>query len=210
MLLAAASDLEESAGIPPEDEARAGLYALIAHLFRAPPSQDILDTIANQDFVSSQADTPLQSAWRELQQTAGKSRARQISQEYDDLFIGVGKPEVMLYGSYYLSGFLMEKPLAKLREHLSQLGFQRRLSVGEPEDHVSALSEVMRVLVAGTEELSPAPVETQKEFFQRHLSPWLPKLADALIQNARSEFYARAGRFAQVFFRIEKESFEIT
>ncbi|MGH8727736.1 MAG: TorD/DmsD family molecular chaperone [Burkholderiales bacterium] len=201
---------ESQVVVSPEDQARAGLYGLIANIFHAPPSGDILKAIAEASLIDGHAESPLAAAWRQLQETSAIASEGRLRQEYDELFIGVGKPEIMLYGSYYLSGFLMEKPLAKLREHLSHLGFKRRLSVGEPEDHLSALCEVMRGLIVGSGELPAAPVETQKEFFHRHLSPWAPKLADALIQNTRSEFYARAGKFAQVFFQIEKESFEIT
>jgi TorA maturation chaperone TorD len=210
-MLVVTAALEESTEvvISPEDEARAAFYGLIGHIFHAPPSSDILDAIANQDPVSNQTDTPLRRAWGELQKTARNAKASQVRQEYDDLFIGVGKAEIMLYGSYYVSGFLMEKPLAKLREHLNELGFARRQAVGEPEDHISALCEVMRVLILGTENLPAAPVETQKDFFHRHLAPWVPRLTTALAQNKISEFYSRAGQFTQEFFQIENESFEI-
>src|SRR5688572_13616454 len=126
-MLVVTAALEESTEvvISPEDEARAAFYGLIGHIFHAPPSSDILDAIANQDPVSNQTDTPLRRAWGELQKTARNAKASQVRQEYDDLFIGVGKAEIMLYGSYYVSGFLMEKPLAKLREHLNELGFAR-------------------------------------------------------------------------------------
>ncbi|MGH8770944.1 MAG: TorD/DmsD family molecular chaperone, partial [Burkholderiales bacterium] len=138
-----------------------------------------------------------------------EAESSRLREEYDQLFIGVGKPDVMLYGSYYLSGFLMEKPLAKLREDLLKLGLSRRQSVGEPEDHISALSETMRLLVMGQGHFPPASLETQKDFFHRHLEPWYRKLTAALVENKVSEFYRRAGSFIQAFFEVETESFEI-
>lgn len=208
-MLVAATSLEESTEVCPEDEARAAIYGLIAHILHAPPSNETLNAIASQAFVIAEGDTPLQIAWRELHGTAGKVFADQIRQEYDDLFSGAGKPEVMLYGSFYLSGFLMEKPLARLREHLSELGLSRRLPVGEPEDHIAALCETMRVLIAGHENFAPTSLETQKDFFERHLASWAQKLAEALARNPISKFYSDTGKFIQAFFHVENESFEI-
>lgn len=201
--------MEESEEVSPEDEARAACYGLIAHIFHAPPSSDALKTISTANLITSQMETPLQTAWRNLQQVAAETEPARLREEYDQLFIGVGKPDVMLYGSYYLSGFLMEKPLAKLREDLLKLGLSRRQSVGEPEDHISALSETMRLLVMGQGHFPPAPLETQKDFFHRHLESWYRKLTAALVENKVSEFYRRAGSFIQAFFEVETESFEI-
>jgi TorA maturation chaperone TorD len=210
-MLAIAGGLEESkaVGVVPEDETRAVCYGLFAHLFSAPPSSALLGTIAQHNLIQSEAATPLGVAWRQLQEIASDSDPARLRQEYDDLFAGVGKPEIMLQGCYYLTGFLMEKPLAKLRDHLDELGFARRQSVAESEDHISALCEVMRVLIAGYAGEPSAPIETQHEFFLRHIAPWAPKLAAALEQNKVSTFYAHAGKFIQAFFQIEHESFEI-
>lgn len=209
MLAAIALEESGSVGLAPEDETRAVCHGLIAYLFSSPPSSALLRTIMQYDLVQSEMDTPLSDAWRQLQESAGKFDPARLRQEYDDLFIGVGKPEIMLQACHYLTGFLMEKPLARLRDHLDELGFERRRSVAESEDHISALCEVMRVLVAGHNAHPAAPIETQHEFFLRHIAPWAPKLAAALEQNKVSTFYAHAGKFIQAFFQIEQESFEI-
>jgi TorA maturation chaperone TorD len=209
-MLATALGTEESrAVVVPEDEARAACYGLIAHIFSSPPSETILRTIATVDLVHGAIDGPLYSAWRQLQESAAQSNAARLSLEFDDLFGGVGKPRIALHGCYYLTGFFMEKPLAKLRDDLAQLGLSRRSSVGEPEDHISALCEAMRVLVAGLDGNPPAPIETQRDFFRRHLAPWVDALAAVLQQNEVSAFYASVGRFMHEFFQIENESFEI-
>jgi TorA maturation chaperone TorD len=192
----------------PEDETRAACYGLIAHLFSSPPSDAVLRTIASMDLIHAGSGA-LYSAWRHLQQNASSANPVALRQEFDDLFIGVGKPQIALHGCYYLTGFLMEKPLSKLRDDLSELGFSRQESARESEDHIAALCEVMRVLVAGHDDMPPAPVEAQTDFFRRHLAPWMGKLTSSLERNAVSTFYANVGRFMHEFFQVENESFEI-
>ncbi len=131
-----------------EETARADLYGLLATLYSAPPSQDLIDTIAS---ARSEGDGVLQHAWAELVSACRTAQAEEVRDEYETLFIGVGKPEVMLYGSYYLSGFLMEKPLAALRTDLANLGLERDESVPETEDHIAMLCEVMRYLIASND-----------------------------------------------------------
>jgi TorA maturation chaperone TorD len=115
--------------------------------------------------------------------------------------IGTGRPEIFLYGSYYLAGFLMEEPLADLRDDLAALGLARHLGVGEPEDHIAALAEVMRHLIVGG-----AALGRQHAFYARHLEPWVARLADVL-EAAPAVFYPGAGRFARAFFDIESAAF---
>ena len=192
----------------PEDETRGVCYGLIARLFSAPPSDAVLRMIATMDLIHA-GDSALHSAWRHLQQNASRVDPTALRQEFDDLFIGVGKPQIPLHGCYYLTGFLMEKPLSKLRDDLTELGFSRQESAPESEDHIAALCEVMLVLIAGHEDMPPALVEEQRNFFYRHLAPWAHKLTSALGRNEVSVFYANAGRFMQEFFQVENESFEI-
>ena len=131
-----------------EEAGRAELYGLLATLFYAPPSQILLDTIAA---TQTQGDTVLGRAWAVLVDACGHAREEPTREEYEHLFIGVGKPEVMLYGSYYLSGFLMEKPLAALRTDLAELGLERAESVPESEDHIATLCDAMRYLITSDE-----------------------------------------------------------
>ena len=128
----------------------------------------------------------------------GGCRARMnrqaIPREYDALFGGVGKPEVYLYGSHYLSGFLNEKPLAALRTDIAALGLARDEAMSETEDHVAYLCEVMRYLIAG-DDVAVANLTRQREFFARHVQPWVLMLCDDIQQHPKARFYRRTGRF---------------
>lgn len=156
MITAELDAAKTTSGIVPEDRARADIYGLIASLFYRPPSKDLLVAIAAEDGIcSGAADSSLSQVWRELQSAAAKANAVSVKQEYDALFIGVGRAPVLMYGSYYLTGFLMEKPLVKLRRDLAQMGLARHESTREPEDHLSALCDVMRFLIVGDRETAP-------------------------------------------------------
>ncbi len=186
-----------------EDRARADHYAMIARLFRAPPDAALLAMIRRiaADFATSTG--PLAEAWAALAQAAQRD-AEAIGEEYDRLFIGVGRPQVFLYGSYYQAGFLMEEPLAVLRDDLAALGLARRAGVGESEDHVAGLAEAMRHLIAGG-----APIARQRDFYRRHLEPWVGRLADALEAAPGADFYAPAGRLCRAFCAIESAAFDM-
>jgi TorA maturation chaperone TorD len=185
------------------------MYALISRLFYAPDAQ-LLKTIASADAVVADSDpAPLAQAWRALVAAAAVSDAETVREEYEGIFIGLGKPEVMLYGSYYLAGFMMEKPLAQLRDDLARLGLARTDSIRETEDHISALSDVMRILIAGDGDRAGSDINQQKQFFSRHLQTWQERFC-AAVQNAESaNFYKHVARFVRVFFAIEIESFDM-
>jgi TorA maturation chaperone TorD len=192
-----------------EERVRADMYALIARLLYSPDEQ-LLRTISSADEILAEtANAPLADAWRALSAAAKVCNAESVQDEYQRLFIGVGRPEVMLFGSYYLAGFMMEKPLALLRDDLARLGFARHESVNEPEDHVSALCDVMRYLIAGDEERDPASLEQQKQFFTRHIQTWYERFCNAVIAAESANFYRPVGQFTKAFFDIEAESFEI-
>jgi TorA maturation chaperone TorD len=132
-----------------------------------------------------------------------------LKEEYEALFVGVGKPPVMLYASYYLSGFMMEKPLAALREDLARLGFARDPAVHEPEDHLAALCDVMRALILGDVADKPASLSEQRAFFRAHLQPWVRQCCDATTKYVQANYYAKVAAFALAFFNIEIAAFEI-
>jgi TorA maturation chaperone TorD len=188
-----------------EETARADLYGLLAHLFYAPPSQQLMDTIAS---AQTQGDGVLERAWADLSVSCKVSKADSVRDEYESLFIGVGKPEVMLYGSYYLSGFLMEKPLAELRADLAKLGLQRDERVPESEDHIATLCEVMRYLIA-SDDAAHGSIAAQKQFFGTHLQPWVPEMCDAITSHPQARFYAVAARLAKSFFEVEMQAFDM-
>ena len=195
--------------LDPQDSARADLYALLSHLFLAAPSQALLDSVAAADDIAAEApDSTLGRAWQRLQAAAVAVDTQALAQEFQDLFIGVGSGEVMPYGSWHVTGFLMEEPLARLRDDLAQLGLSRLQSTPEPEDHIAALMETMRLLVAGSPDFAPTGYETQKRFFARHLRPWYPRFVGQLCSAPSANFYRVAGELAQAFLDTEAACFE--
>ena len=192
-----------------EDLARADMYALIASLLYA-PDEKLLRAIATADeIVAETANAPLAEAWRALASAAEACDAEAVIDEYEKLFIGVGRPEVMLFGSYYLAGFMMEKPLALLRGDVAQMGLARSESVREPEDHLAALCDVMRYLITCDENRDAASLEQQKQFFTSHIQTWYERFCDAALESESANFYKHVARFIKVFFKIETESFEM-
>lgn len=190
----------------PEDQARAELYALIANLFYGPPEAKLLATIAQAPPPGEEADSALAFAWRELQKAAAENDPEAVRREYDALFVTVGQAPVMLYGSYYQAGFLHEKPLARLREALARLGFARKPGAAEPEDHISALCDVMRMLILDD---GSGAVAAQQDFFGRFLRPWYSRLMAEIARAEEADFYRIVGRFTQTVLDIETQSFEI-
>ena len=189
-----------------EETARADLYGLLATLYAAPPSQDLIDTIAS---ARSEGEGVLEQAWASLVTACREADAEAVRDEYESLFIGVGKPEVMLYGSYYLSGFLMEKPLAALRTDLAQLGLERDASVTESEDHIAMLCEVMRYLIA-SDEIASAGIAEQKRFFATHMQPWVVQMCEATAAHPESRFYRVVTGLARTFFEVEMQAFDMS
>jgi TorA maturation chaperone TorD len=188
-----------------EETARADLYGLLANLFYGPPSQELLDAIAN---APSSGDGVLQQAWNGLATSCEEADPQKVRDEYESLFIGIGKPELMLYASYYLSGFLMEKPLAALRNDLAGLGLARDESMPESEDHIAALCEVMRYLIE-SEDAAHASLATQKEFFATHLQPWAGEMCGAIMRHPQAVFYSEVARLAKHFFEVEMQAFDM-
>ncbi|MFC3109691.1 molecular chaperone [Undibacterium arcticum] len=188
-----------------EETARADLYGLLASLFYAPPPQALLDTLAT---APASGYAVLQHGWRGLVEACRELSAEAVRDEYEALFIGVGKPEIFLYGSYYLSGFLMEKPLIALRNDLAQLGLQKADTVIESEDHFATLCEVMRYLIASDDVLQ-ANLAIQKNFFATHLQPWVQELCTALESHPQARFYAAVAHLTRIFFDIEMQAFDM-
>ncbi len=152
--------------------------------------------------------TPRSMAWRGL---VGASRAMSdadIAAEYNALFGGVGKPEVYLFGSHYLSGFLNEKPLAQLRGDLAALGLARGDEMPETEDHFAYVCEVMRYLIAG-DDVAVANLTKQSEFFGRHVQPWAAPMCEAIEANPRARFYAALAGFTRAFVSVEQQGFDM-
>jgi TorA maturation chaperone TorD len=188
-----------------EETARADLYGLLATLFYAPPSQTLIDTIGS---AQSEGEGVLELAWAELVRVCKNAQAEAVREEYEQLFISTGKPEVMLYGSYYLSGFLMEKPLAALRSDLAALGLERVLAVTESEDHLATLCEVMRYLIASDDPLQ-ANIAAQQTFFAAHMQGWVLDACAAINASKHAKLYAAVATLAQTFFEVEMQAFSM-
>lgn len=189
-----------------EEAARAELYGLLASLFYAPPSQTLLDAIGD---APAAGDTALELAWNELSAACRVARQDVVRDEYERLFIGVGKPDVLLYGSFYLSGFLMEKPLAELRTDLAQLGLERSDALVESEDHLAALCEVMRHLIV-SEDAVTGSLATQQRFFGTHMGPWVRQCCETVEKHPDARFYKLVAGLARQFFEVEMQAFEMS
>ena len=181
-----------------EQRYRAGAYSLLAALLRAAPEQFLLDhllEISPQDDAEPDA---LAEAMSALATTARSQDPQQLEEEYNALFIGMGKGEVVPYGSWFMTGFLMEQPLSDLRDDLRVLGFERSADTHEPEDHVAAIFEVFSVMISDASSLSE-----QQRFFETHMKPWLERFF-ADLGNARSaDFYKSVARFGAAFIELE-------
>ncbi len=191
-----------------EETARADVYGLLAQLFYAPPAATLLADIRVAATETPAPGAFLQEPWREL---VGVSRAMTdgaVALEYDALFGGVGKPEVYLFGSHYLSGFLNEKPLARLRTDLAALGLARGDAMSETEDHLACLCEVMRYLIAG-DDAAVANLTQQRTFFSLHIQPWVTSLCDALAAHPKARFYAVTAIFVRAFVQVETQGFDM-
>jgi TorA maturation chaperone TorD len=191
-----------------EETARAELYGLLAILFYAPPTSELLAQLRVATTEAPAAGGFLEEPWRALVGMARELDDATIAREYDALFGGVGKPEVYLFGSHYLSGFLNEKPLAQLRQTLAELGLERSETMPETEDHFAYLCEVMRYLIAG-DDVAVANLTRQREFFAVHLQPWVNPMCDALTQHPKARFYAALADFTRAFLSVEAQGFDM-
>jgi TorA maturation chaperone TorD len=150
----------------------------------------------------------LEEPWREVVAAARAMDDQAIAREYDALFGGVGKPEIYLFGSHYLSGFLNERPLVKLRSDLVALGLGRDEAMMDTEDHIAYLSEVMRYLIAG-DDVAVANLTRQAEFFAVHVQPWVTQLCDTITAHPKAKFYAVVAAFTRAFIGVEAQGFDM-
>lgn len=191
-----------------EETARSELYGLLAFLYYAPPTPEFLANLRVATTEAPAAGAFLEEPWRALVGVAREMTDEAIRQEYNSLFEGLGKPEVYLYGSHFLSGFLNEKPLARLRTELNQLGLARDEAMSETEDHIAYLCEVMRYLIAG-EDVAVANLTRQHTFFSTHLQPWVTQLCDDLQQHPKAHFYAALAELTRAFMSVEAQGFDM-
>ena len=190
----------------PEDHARADLYALVATLFYAPPSAQLLAALAEADEIVGEDDSvPLAEAWSALQAACSIADEEAVQQEYDDLLVGVGKAVVPPYIGAHAGGISGDTLLVELKAFLAARGLGRQASVNEPEDHIAALCEVMRHLIA----VQRAEIAEQREFFERFIQPGAKAFCGAVDAAAEANFYTLVARFAAAFFELERTAFEM-
>jgi len=191
-----------------EEIARAELYGLLARLWIAPPDAELLTQFGVAVTEAPQPGGYLEAPWQALVTAMRATGAEAAADEYDALFGGVGKPEVFLYGSYYLAGFLNEKPLAELRSDLAALGLTRDEQRGETEDHIAYVFEVMRYLIAG-DDVAVCNLEQQRRFFRAHVQSWVERLADAVQAQPRAALWREVAVFTRAFVQVETQGFDL-
>jgi TorA maturation chaperone TorD len=184
------------------DTARAHEYALLAALLARAPDASLLARLAQ---LRGDA-TPLGMAHVGLAEAAAQTDAVRVEREYFDLFIGLGRGELMPYGSYYLTGFLHERPLARLRDDLARIGIARADDEIEPEDHAAILCEIMSGLASGA---LPAPPDSDRMIFKSHLAPWIGRFFADLERAEAAQFYRAVGTLGRLFIDIEAEAFDL-
>ncbi|CAH0525963.1 TorD/DmsD family molecular chaperone [Vibrio hippocampi] len=179
-----------------QNQLRRDIYLLLSTLCRQAPDRDLLQFLTHIEI--EQGIPELTLAWQQLAQTASIASVSDLEDEYQDLFIGVGKGEVIPFGSWHQAGSLMDQPLAKVRHDLKRLGFEREDNVKEPEDHISALCDVVAMLIDQGDELDA------QQFFNAHLSPWYRDFCRQFDTAPSANFYLAVARLIQAFFDVEQ------
>ena len=190
--------------ISEEEAVRADMYTFLASVLQVEPSKELVLSYSKLDGDN----TSVGKAFGVLSNLAKKIPVNEIRSEYHDLFIGVGRGELLPYGSFYITGFLHDKPLAALRRDLNAMGIQREDSFKEPEDHIACLSEVMSGLIAGTYG-KVFSVAEQRNFYRKHIQPWAEHFFMDLEGAKSAIFYSPVGTIGKLFIKIEEEAFSM-
>jgi len=194
----------ELLGLASEDRMRADVYSLVGNLLFASPTEESLNNLQSLTGDSSE----MGRAFDALSRLAVSTDVATARREYEDLFIGMGRGELLPFGSYYLTGFLNEKPLAKLRNSMRELGIARNLEVKEPEDHIGSLFEMMAGLIVGRYG-EPLNLVDQNEFYTAHIEPWAGHFFKDLEAAEMSRFYQPVGTIGRLFVEIETDAFSM-
>ena len=194
----------ENLMIENEQMYRAAASSLIAALLRASPDQALLDHVGAMSPTGDKETDALFSAMTDLAEAAKTQDISQLEDEFNNLFIGLGRGELVPYGSWYLTGYLMEQPLSDLRDDLAALGFERNPEVSEPEDHVSAIFEVFSVMISDVFSLTD-----QQQFLESHMLPWVGNFFADLGNAKSASFYRSVARFGAAYLELEKNYLSI-
>lgn len=186
----------------PRESLRKDVYSLLASLLAGPPSERLLEQLSSATVLPG-IPVPLKEDLERLQEAAGRIDAGSVGREYDDLFVGLGRGQVVPYASWYGEELLMSGPLARLRTDLATLRLSRRSGVNEPEDHAAALCEAMVLLIGETE----GAAHRQKRLFGAHLAPWMPEFFQDLRRARSAVFYQCVARLGEHFMEMEKQVF---
>ena len=194
--------------LPPEEAARADVYALLGGLYSRPPDDVLLRLLGGAQRLPLEADSAWPAAFNRLADASSVMVCDAAIQEYTDLFIGVGKSEVDLHASYWLRG-MAEHPRAQLRGELAGLGLGRRPDATLMEDHLGPLLETMRFLITGDAGREPASVAVQRGFFDRWIGNWADRCCTAIESSSIANYYRRVAECTQIFLALERGSFAI-
>ena len=196
--------------VTPEDQGRANFYALISRLFADAPDAALLKAIAESPPLATDDDgSSLAMTWSKLIAACSVMDVEAARDEYETLFIGVGKAPLNLHASHHLTGFMMEQPLADVRRSLATLGFARIEAQTIVEDHLASLCEVMRLLIVGAEGVEQTGLSTQRQFFDAHIAPWVEPCCAAISKSPLANFYSVVAQFTSSFLQVERDSFAI-
>ena len=191
----------ETAVLDEIDQARADEYALLASLLITPPDSG---SLARLSYLQDTSDTPLGHAHAALARAAETCSPDAVRREYSELFIGVGRGELLPYASYYLTGFLNERPLARLRADMACFGIERTEGHCEPEDHLASVCEMMSGFAGNHFAVSH---DEEQDFFERHVQPWAGRFFSDLERAKTAKFYRSVGTVGRLFIEIESEAF---
>lgn len=195
--------------LPPEEAARGDFYALLARLLQAPPDGRLLAQLGSAPSLPEGADASLALAWQNLVDASSVMDGDAAAEEYEKLFVGIGKAAVSVYAGFYSGAPSIDHPRVRIQAELAALGLSRPASAVEPEDHYGGLLEVMRVLVAGGAGRAPAPLAEQRRFFEAYLKPGLARFFEALGCAPDANYYQNVAGVGAAFIALESESFQL-
>lgn len=190
--------------IEPGDQARAEVWRLLAALLAGPPGAALIEMLRGIQTEQADAGDAMTAAWHALRAAAEQAEPARLEDEYFNLFIGLGRGEVVPYASFYIHGLLMEKVLASLRGELAGLGIVRRKDVAEPEDHMAALCEVMGMIITGH-----GLHLKQSAFFEDYLDSWAGRFFEDLGRAGTADFYRAVAQLGQAFLAVERQYFSL-
>lgn len=188
-----------------EEQSRADVYRLLGTLLAAPPGEEVLRLVQGMDVSSGAACSPLMEAVGELKRFGEKASIESLDSEYYKLFIGLGRGELVPYASWYLTGYLMERPLASLRQELQRIAIERQEAISEPEDHVAALCEVMGMIICE----NVLQFNEEKTFFDAYVGSWMGRFFADLRRADSAVFYAAVGVLGERFMGVETTYFSM-